>query len=215
MDIINNYCNNLKSKYINTKEVLEQIEELRDTIHIKTEEYQEKGYKYSDAAKEAIASLGDIDCLFEELTTDVKMVYDARISLLTNILSTIIIFALAITIWRLSIAIPFLNGINETVFLGFINLSIATFVVYAVQFNDMVYLNEKRIVKNSSKKKYRNIKNSIMIFIIVSIITVIINFYTTTLNRIWFVWFIIGVANWPIATLIYYKLLESNKFDLK
>ena len=49
MNIINDYCNNLKSKYLNTKEVLEQIEEIRDTVHIKTEEYQEKGYKYKDA----------------------------------------------------------------------------------------------------------------------------------------------------------------------
>ena len=42
MNIINDYCNNLKSKYLNTKEVLEQIEEIRDTVHIKNRRVSRK-----------------------------------------------------------------------------------------------------------------------------------------------------------------------------
>jgi len=43
---IYDYLDALKKKYPQTNMVKEQIEELRDTLHIKTEEYQSQGLSY-------------------------------------------------------------------------------------------------------------------------------------------------------------------------
>lgn len=213
MNIINNYCNNLKSKYLNTKKVIEQIEEIRDTIHIKTEEYQEKGYKYQDAAKEAIKSLGDVTSLFEELTTATKLVYQDRLVLLSNISSTLIVSFLTLIMWILSITVAHFYSISKTAPTGILLTAFSFIVVWAVKFNEMRHLNKKVVVEINNKEKYKDIRNSIIGIIIIAITAIIMNIYTS-ISSIWFVWAIIGVSNWLITTLIYYKLLNSTKFDV-
>jgi len=215
MNIINDYCNNLLSKYLNTKEVLEQIEEIRDTIHIKTEEYQEKGYKYNDAANEAIKSLDDIETILEELTTGTKLVYQGRLILFSNILSTLIVSLLAFIMWILSITLPPLYSISETAPIGVFLTGFSFIVVWSVKFNEMRHLNKKVVMEINSKEKYKDIRNSIIGLIIITITAVIINFFTSTFRDIWFVWATIGVSNWFICTFIYYKGLNGSKFDIK
>ena len=213
MNIINDYCNNLKSKYLNTKEVLEQIEEIRDTVHIKTEEYQEKGYKYKDAANEAIASLGDIESVLESLITNTKLVYKGRLILFSNLLSTLIISLLALIMWVLSINIESLYSISKTASIGIFLIAFSLIVVFSVKFNEMKDLNKKVVVEISRTEKYKDIRNSIIGFIIITTASIIINVYRG--DDIWFVWAMIGVLNWFICTFIYYKFLNSTKFDAK
>ncbi len=51
---INDYLSSIKKQYPDTEEVREQIEELRDTLHLKTEEYQAMGSTYNDAVKDRV-----------------------------------------------------------------------------------------------------------------------------------------------------------------
>jgi len=80
------YLNGIKKKYPSTLKVPEQIEELRDSLHIKTEEYQSRGMAYKEAAKAAIASMGDVGDLFEELSGNLRTVYVNRLNKNSSIL---------------------------------------------------------------------------------------------------------------------------------
>ncbi|MDD5018008.1 MAG: permease prefix domain 1-containing protein, partial [Eubacteriales bacterium] len=80
MNIINDYLNKIKKEYPDTSEINEQIEELRDTLHLKTEEFQAQGLGYEDATNAAISSLGDVTGLFEKIAGNVKTVYINRLN---------------------------------------------------------------------------------------------------------------------------------------
>ena len=213
---INDFCNALKNKYPNTKEVLEQIEEIRDTLYMKVEEYQEKGYKYEDASKEAITSLGDIDSLFEELTTDVKTIYKGKAMVFANIISAVVVFSVATIISILSQFIPFLYSFKPTVKFGYWQLIFAFMIVFFMRFQYIVNINKVSVIKITAKDKKQSIKTALIVSIIFSIAMIIMNFYQfQSFEIIWFPWPIIGISNWPISLSIYSKFIESNKFDAK
>lgn len=81
MGIISDYLNGIQKRYPETKEVREQIEELRDTLHMKAEELQAQGQPYDQAARSAVESLGDLTPLFEQVAGNMRNVYVNRLNL--------------------------------------------------------------------------------------------------------------------------------------
>jgi hypothetical protein len=77
---INDYLSGIRKQYPDTQEVREQIEELRDTLHLKTEEYQAMGRTYSEAVQEAIASMGDLTPLLDQVSGNTRSVYIYRLN---------------------------------------------------------------------------------------------------------------------------------------
>ena len=212
---INNFCNELKNKYPNTKEVLEQIEEIRDTLNMKLEEYQIEGSPYDEGSRKAIESLGDIDSLFEELTTDVKTIYNGRAMITANIISAIIVFSIATILSILSEFLPFLYNFKPTIKSGYGMLIFAFVIVFFMEFRYILNINKVSIIKISVKEKRQTIMTSILVPAVYSIFMIILNFYQTSFKTIYFPWPIIGISNWTFAVAIYYKLIKSGKFDAK
>lgn len=75
MSAINDFLSGVKRKYPKTQAVREQIEELRDTLNLKSEEYRKLGQSEEEAEKAAVDSIGDVASLFDEVSGKVRTVY--------------------------------------------------------------------------------------------------------------------------------------------
>lgn len=75
MSAINDFLNGIKRRYPGTQAVREQIEELRDTLNLKCEEYIKQGLPEEEAEAAAVASIGDVGALFEEISGSTRTVY--------------------------------------------------------------------------------------------------------------------------------------------
>ena len=51
---INEFYKNIKKKYPNTKEVLEQLDEIKDMLNSKVQHYVKNGMKYEEACSKSI-----------------------------------------------------------------------------------------------------------------------------------------------------------------
>ncbi|WP_258222237.1 permease prefix domain 1-containing protein [Brachyspira hampsonii] len=85
---INDFYKNIKKKYPNTKEVLEQLDEIKDMLNSKVKDYVKNGMKYEEACTKAIENLGNIDEVFEDISKDAKIVYNLYIKILTALISS-------------------------------------------------------------------------------------------------------------------------------
>ncbi|WP_240516408.1 permease prefix domain 1-containing protein, partial [Brachyspira sp. G79] len=94
--MIDDFCNELKNKYPNTQKVSDQIEELRNYLYMKTEEYINNGKDEKEAFNNAIKSFGDIDTLLEELSKDAKTINKYRLYLFSGIVDIFIIAFLSL-----------------------------------------------------------------------------------------------------------------------
>lgn len=91
MSTIDSYIKQTAKKYPHTREVAEQLEEIRDTLHIKTEEFQAQGLGYDQAAQAAIDSLGDISALMSDVAGESRMVYTNRMFMHLSLISMAIV----------------------------------------------------------------------------------------------------------------------------
>jgi hypothetical protein len=89
MSTIDSYIKQTAKKYPHTKEVAEQLEEIRDTLHIKTEEFQAQGQGYEEAAQAAIDSIGDISALMSDVAGESRSVYISRLLVHVSVIAMI------------------------------------------------------------------------------------------------------------------------------
>ena len=85
---INEFYKNIKKKYPNTKEVLEQLDEIKDMLNSKVQHYVKNGMKYEEACSKSIDELGNIDEVFEDISKDAKVVHNLYIKILTSLISS-------------------------------------------------------------------------------------------------------------------------------
>ena len=85
---INEFYKNIKKKYPNTKEVIEQLDEIKDMLNSKVQNYVKNGMKYEEACSKSIDELGNIDEVFEDISKDAKVVHNAYIKILTTLISS-------------------------------------------------------------------------------------------------------------------------------
>lgn len=215
---INDFYKNIKKKYPNTKEVLEQLDEIKDMLNSKVKEYVKDGLKYEEACSKAIEELGNIDEVFEDISKDAKIVYNVYIKILTALISS---FSTAFLAFIFALIINNLSIFNETTKIGY-KLTMPYFylmlfiyiVIYSLwNFSD----NIKPKIRKYSYDIYKiNLKNSIIAVILYSVIMFIINILTIRYNDyLWFIWAFIGILNWTISIIADYYLFRSSVFEYK
>jgi hypothetical protein len=211
---INDYLSNIKKQYPDTQEVREQIEELRDTLHMKTEEYQAMGRTYNEAVTEAISSMGDLKPLFDQVSGNTRSVYVNRINRDDARYCMLIMVAEYLLGWLFYLLSSHNPG-NEFV---------TPFIVFGVVLG--IALSIWPVIAHITQKRqpdkvdtvgmpYRKLMRTALIaWGGVSVMLLIVNIATWYDSWVlWAVWPVIGIANWPVNIWLYHRLLTSGKYD--
>lgn len=209
MSVISDYLSKLKRQYPNTQDVQEQLEELRDTLHFKTEEYQSQGLNYNDAAMAAIDSLGDVSPLLEEVAGNVKNVYVNRLNKNNAILCTLIILGEFMLAWLgyslvTHNAVPF-GYFSVTLLILLISISIWP-IITVIQYRKE---HDKISVVEMPFRKL--IRTALIGWLSISAFLFAVNCMVGI--PVWFPWPVIGIATWPINILLYHRQLMSGRYD--
>ncbi len=208
MDRIDSYCESLKKSYKNSDAVLEQIEEIRDILTLKTEEHIEKGVDFEKSVELAIESLGDVDVLFTELTVTKKLVYWNRLTLIATVITTAIV---ALVLFLVGVFLP----LEKTFIWGIFGNLCALISIFVAQLGNFIHPNKKKLIKLDYKEVKHDIKHSFIGYAILSVTMVVLNAFFPSYEYIWFVYPMVGVLFWPIVVLIEYGFLKGSKFDAK
>ena len=99
--MIDDFCNELKNKYPNTQKIRDQIEELRNYLYMKSEEYVNDSKE--EAFEKALKSFGDVDSLLEELSKDAKIVNKYKLYLFAGIIDIVIVSSLSLLLCFISL----------------------------------------------------------------------------------------------------------------
>lgn len=209
MSVISDYLSALKRQYPNTQDVQEQLEELRDTLHIKTEEYQSQGLNYNDAAKAAIDSLGDVTPLLEEVAGNVKNVYVNRLNKNNAILCTLIILGEFMLAWlgyslATGMHVPF-GYFSVTLLILLISTSVWP-TISMIQ-----YRKEPDRISVVEVPFRKLIRTALIGWLSISAFLFAVNVLVGA--PIWFPWPIIGIATWPINIFLYHRQLMGGRYD--
>lgn len=209
MSVINDYLTHLKKQYPDTKAVNEQLEELRDTLHIKTEEYQSQGYGYDEAAHAAMTSLGDVTPLLDEVSGRVKSVFINRLNRNNALYISVIILGELMLGWLgyslfTGKHVPFGSFI---VSLAALLLGIGIWV--AITFITQHQEPDKTAVVDYPFKKL--IKMALIGWVVISVLLFAANMLIGA--PVWFMWPVIGIANWPVNIYLYHRQLTGGRYD--
>lgn len=233
MSVIDEYVKQVSKKYPNTKEVKEQLEEIRDTLHIKTEELQASGMGYSEASHAAIQSIGDLSGLMNMVSGDSRVVYVNRLNTRNALVATIIItielllgFAAAFVPVAIDsahfnpetygAAYYFLNAVSfvristNDFWAMFIPVIMATWIWPLISF--IMYKRDPNKTEAVQMPFKQLIKLALIGWAAISFGLFIVNILTDW-HTIWFIWPVIGISNWPVNIFNYHRQLMSGKYD--
>ncbi|WP_304353366.1 permease prefix domain 1-containing protein [Brachyspira innocens] len=213
--MIDDFCNELKNKYPNTQKVRDQIEELRNYLYMKTEEYINNGKDEKEAFNNAVKSFGDIDTLLEELSKDAKIINKYKLYLFSGIIDIFIMVFLSLLLCFISLKnnnILFFSYINNSLIASMffiISGIIAIFLSTVIPFINM-RSNINEVVEYTSNDYKINLKYSIIGFIIISLAVFIFNIIFSP-HHIWFLFVIIYALSWPLTVFFFYSFFKNLK----
>ncbi|WP_157142808.1 permease prefix domain 1-containing protein [Brachyspira pilosicoli] len=209
--MIDDFCNELKNKYPNTQKIRDQIEELRNYLYMKSEEYIDESE--DEAFKKALKSFGDVDSLLEELSKDAKIINKSKLYLFAGIIDIFIVAFLSLLLCFISLKnnnISFFSYINNSLIpsIFFIVSGIVViFLTTVIQFINMRNIYETFEYTYNDYKI--NLKYSIIGFLIISIAVFIFNMFFTP-HHIWFVFVIIYFLSWPLTVFLFYRFFKNS-----
>lgn len=209
MSVISDYLSKLKRQYPNTQAVKEQLEELRDTLHIKTEEYQSQGLNCNDAANAAIDSLGDVTPLLEEVSGNVKNVYVNRLNRNNAIFCTLIILGEFIMGW---LAYSLATGLHippHEFILSLLALLLGICVWPTISI--IQYRKDTGKISVVEMPFRKLIRTALIGWLSISVFLFAVNALVGV--PVWFPWPVIGIATWPINIILYHRQLMSGRYD--
>ena len=211
MSVISDYLMKLEKQYPSTQALSEQIEELRDTLHIKTEEYQAQGISYNEAAKAAIASLGDVVPLLDEVSGNVKNVYVNKLNRMNAFFCSLIIIGEYLLGWIFFSMIMY-QPIIPAGFLFFLVVLIVGLCIWPLlmQIQFRKEPDKISIVEMSYRKQMRTAK---LTWLGLSVLLFAFNLLTGWPYAIWFFWPILGIATWPVNIYLYHRQLIGGRYD--
>ena len=214
MGVINDYLSDIRKQYPDTQEVREQIEELRDTLHLKTEEYQSMGRTYNDAVKEAIASMGDLTPLLDQVSGNTRSVYVSRLNRHYARCGALMVAAEYMLGWLVYL----LSADNPGyVYLpAFIVIGLLLGVVLGIWLliTHLLYKRHADIVRTVGMAYKKLIRIALASWGAISLALLVYNVSQLMFNNgMWSIWFILLVANWPLGVWLYHRLLVSGKCD--
>ena len=209
--MIDDFCNELKNKYPNTQKIRDQIEELRNYLYMKSEEYIDESE--DDAFKKALKSFGDVDSLLEELSKDAKIINKSKLYLFAGIIDIFIAAFLSLLLYFISLK----N--NNILFFSYINNSLVPSIFFIVSGIIVIFLTtviqfiNMRNIYETFEYTYNdykiNLKYSIIGFLIISIAVFIFNMFFTP-HHIWFVFVIIYFLSWPLTVFFFYRFFKNS-----
>lgn len=209
--MIDDFCNELKNKYPNTQKIRDQIEELRNYLYMKSEEYIDESE--DDAFKKALKSFGDVDSLLEELSKDAKIINKSKLYLFAGIIDIFIAAFLSLLLCFISLK----N--NNILFFSYINNSLIPSIFFIVSGIIVIFLTtviqfiNMRNIYETFEYTYNdykiNLKYSIIGFLIISIAVFIFNMFFTP-HHIWFVFVIIYFLSWPLTVFFFYRFFKNS-----
>ena len=208
--MIDDFCNELKNKYPNTQKIRDQIEELRNYLYMKSEEYINDSEE--EAFEKALKSFGDVDSLLEELSKDTKIVNKYRLYLFVGIIDIVVVAFLSLLLCFISLKnnnISFFSYINNSLIASIffiISGIISIFLLIVIQFINMRNIYETVEYTYSDYKI--NLKYSIIGFVIISIAVFIFNMFFSP-HHIWFVFVIIYFLSWPLTVFLFYQFFKN------
>lgn len=209
--MIDNFCNELKNKYPNTQKIRDQIEELRNYLYMKSEEYIDESEE--EAFKKALKSFGDADSLLEELSKDTKIINKSKLYLFAGIIDIFIVAFLSLLLCFISLKnnnISFFSYVNNSLIPSIffiISGIISIFLLIVIQFINMRNIYET--VEYTYNDYKINLKYSIIGFLIISIAVFIFNMFFTP-HYIWFVFVIIYFLSWPLTVFLFYQFFKNS-----
>lgn len=209
--MIDDFCNELKNKYPNTQKIRDQIEELRNYLYMKSEEYIDESE--DEAFKKALKSFGDVDSLLEELSKDAKIINKSKLYLFAGIIDIFIAAFLSLLLYFISLK----N--NNILFFSYINNSLIPSIFFIVSGIIVIFLTtviqfiNMRNIYETFEYTYNdykiNLKYSIIGFLIISIAVFIFNMFFTP-HHIWFVFVIIYFLSWPLTVFLFYRFFKNS-----
>ncbi|ADK30909.1 permease prefix domain 1-containing protein [Brachyspira pilosicoli] len=209
--MIDDFCNELKNKYPNTQKIRDQIEELRNYLYMKSEEYIDESE--DEAFKKALKSFGDVDSLLEELSKDAKIINKSKLYLFAGIIDIFIAAFLSLLLCFISLKnnnISFFSYINNSLvpsIFFIVSGIIVIFLTTIIQFINMRNIYETFEYTYNDYKI--NLKYSIIGFLIISIAVFIFNMFFTP-HHIWFVFVIIYFLSWPLTVFFFYRFFKNS-----
>ncbi|MBW5383018.1 permease prefix domain 1-containing protein [Brachyspira pilosicoli] len=209
--MIDDFCNELKNKYPNTQKIRDQIEELRNYLYMKSEEYIDESE--DEAFKKALKSFGDVDSLLEELSKDAKIINKSKLYLFAGIIDIFIVAFLSLLLCFISLKnnnISFFSYINNSLvpsIFFIVSGIIVIFLTTVIQFINMRNIYETFEYTYNDYKI--NLKYSIIGFLIISIAVFIFNMFFTP-HHIWFVFVIIYFLSWPLTVFFFYRFFKNS-----
>ncbi|PLV56557.1 permease prefix domain 1-containing protein [Brachyspira pilosicoli] len=209
--MIDDFCNELKNKYPNTQKIRDQIEELRNYLYMKSEEYIDESE--DEAFKKALKSFGDVDSLLEELSKDAKIINKSKLYLFAGIIDIFIVAFLSLLLCFISLKnnnISFFSYINNSLIPSIffiVSGIIVIFLTTIIQFINMRNIYETFEYTYNDYKI--NLKYSIIGFLIISIAVFIFNMFFTP-HHIWFVFVIIYFLSWPLTVFFFYRFFKNS-----
>lgn len=209
--MIDDFCNELKNKYPNTQKIRDQIEELRNYLYMKSEEYINESEE--EAFKKALKSFGDVDSLLEELSKDAKIINKSKLYLFAGIIDIFIVAFLSLLLCLISLKnnnISFFSYINNSLvpsIFFIVSGIIVIFLTTVIQFINMRNIYETFEYTYNDYKI--NLKYSIIGFLIISIAVFIFNMFFTP-HHIWFVFVIIYFLSWPLTVFFFYRFFKNS-----
>ncbi|MEI0595645.1 permease prefix domain 1-containing protein [Brachyspira pilosicoli] len=209
--MIDDFCNELKNKYPNTQKIRDQIEELRNYLYMKSEEYIDESE--DEAFKKALKSFGDVDSLLEELSKDAKVINKSKLYLFAGIIDIFIAAFLSLLLCFISLKnnnISFFSYINNSLvpsIFFIVSGIIVIFLTTIIQFINMRNIYETFEYTYNDYKI--NLKYSIIGFLIISIAVFIFNMFFTP-HHIWFVFVIIYFLSWPLTVFLFYRFFKNS-----
>jgi hypothetical protein len=211
--MINDYLDGIQKRYPNTREVREQVDELRDTLHLKTEDLQSQGRTYEEAAREAVAALGDITPLLEQVSGNVRTVTINRLNRNNALLCTAFMLAEYLLGWLGFLLQAYEYGINYLAPFGiFTGMAILCLGIWPV-ITQIKYRRQRDKADIVSMPFRQMMRTALLGWLGITLILVICNLSSGPDSGVWFIWPMIGVANWPLNIFLYHRQLKSGRYD--
>jgi hypothetical protein len=225
MSVINDYLKRIKRKYPGTQAVKEQIEELRDTLNLKREEYIKQGQTEEEAEEAAVASIGDVGALFEEISSNTRTVYvnHLRRNHAVFMFHMILLetFALWITfrilikyVWMYNIPTPFFYWTTD-----FVNSPFVTFCLVIIPLAVWpltTYLIWKHNPKKSAAKAFpfrKMMLRAVNGWVLISVVIIVssITFFHYSHG----IWALVAYAlNLPLGVFVYHRKFTGGFYDI-
>ena len=210
MGTISDYLNGIQKKYPDTQAVREQLEELRDTLHLKAEDLQAQGLLYEDASRKAITDLGDITPLLDQVSGNVKTIYVNRINRDNARLCTLFIVAEFLLGWLGFLLFAYPNRYTGYFFLSVLLLGISISIWPIIA--SVTYKRDPDKVAVTQMPYKKLLHTALLAWAAISVLLFFINVFVPQ-SGAWFMWPVIGISNWPLNIWLYHRQLISGRYD--